>query len=177
MSHPLTAGPYEIPEATTFEQVALEDIENPAVRLGASYWQLLRGDRRHPARGELRPRDMAGVLHNMMLVKVLDGGADFEYRIVGNAQVQAYSAQFQGRRISDIAKNWPVFCRTVSSVYTHVFQSDQPFAIRGRAGRDFPDAKFDRSEHVFLPLGDSDDTVDHLLIYSSFAMRPATEGA
>ena len=39
--------------------------------------------------------------------------------------------------------------------------------MRGRIGREFPQAKFVYHESVFLPLGASEDAVDHLLIVST----------
>ncbi len=36
-----------------------------------------------PARSELSPRDVRAILHNIVLIRVIDGGRDYEYRIVG----------------------------------------------------------------------------------------------
>jgi len=173
MSQPAILGPHETPENTQARQIALDELENPAVRLGVGYWRSLRGARRYPARGDLRPRDMAGILGHMILVKVLEDG-DFEYRIVGDAQVQAYARPFQGKRVSEVVRDWPVFGRIVKGIYTTVAGSGEPFALRGAVGRDFPDAKFVYSEHAFLPLGAQ--TVDHLMVVSHYAARPFANG-
>ena len=167
---PVSASPY-VPDTSSVELIPLERLEDSHLRLAVSYWRARCGDRRHPSREELQPRDIAGVLRNMALVKVLDGGADFEYRIVGDAQVRAYALRLQNRRLSDVAADAPAFGGIVQGLFTHLVQDGAPFAIRGRIGRDIPEANFTDIESVFLPLGASDHVVDHIVIFSSYVMR------
>jgi hypothetical protein len=110
---------------------------------------------------------MAWILRDMILVKIIDGGADYEYRIVGDAQVQAFSIPLQGRRISEIAVTAPWFSQIATVTYEYVRRSGEPLAIRGRTGSEFPEARFVYHESVFLPLGANDAAVDHILIVST----------
>jgi hypothetical protein len=171
MSPSLAPAPHEIPAKTFVETITLDQLDSSVVRLGANYWRSLRNGRKFPARENLSPRDLAGVLRNMVLVKVLDGGADFEYRIVGDAQVCAYSIPLQGRRFSEVAADAPRFGRVLRGLHTQICQTGEPFAIRGRVGRDVPQANFIYCESAFLPLGASDAAVDHVLVFSTYIVR------
>ncbi|MGC9952764.1 MAG: PAS domain-containing protein [Rhizomicrobium sp.] len=158
---------HETPDQTAVHVVTFDELESPIVKRAADYWLSLRNGRRFPAREDLHPRDMAGFLRDMALVKIIDGGADYEYRIIGDAQAQAYSVPLRGRRISEIAVTAPWFGQIAANTYEYVRRSGEPLAMRGGVGREFPEAKFVYNENVFLPLGASDDAVDHLLIVST----------
>jgi hypothetical protein len=89
------------PRPTLHEVIALDELESPALRAGVRYWRQLCGERRFPGREDLNPRGMAKLLRNTELVSVLDGGDDYEYRIVGDAVACAYGGSFQNHRLSD----------------------------------------------------------------------------
>ena len=167
----LAPAPHEIPAKTFVETITLDQLDSPVVRLGANYWRSLRNGRNLPGREALSPRDMAAVLRNMVLVKVLDGGDDFEYRIVGDAQVCAYGIPLQGQRLSSIAAAAPRFGRIVQGLFKQVCKNKEAFGLRGRVGRDVPEANFVYCECAFLPLGASDAAVDHILIFSTYIVR------
>ena len=158
---------HETPDQTAVHTVTLDELDSPVLKLAADYWRSLRNGRRFPARADLRPRDMAEILRDMALVKIIDGGADYEYRIVGDALAQAYALPLQGRRISEISVTAPWFGQIAATTYDYVRRSGEPLAMRGRVGCEFPEAKFVYNENVFLPLGASDDAVDHLVIVST----------
>ena len=158
---------HDTPDQTAAHTVTLDELDSPVLRLAADYWRSLCIGRRFPARADLHPRDMAGFLRDMFLVRIIDDGADYEYRIVGDAQAQAYAVPLQGRRISEISVTAPWFRHVATTVYEHVRQSGELLILRGRVGREFPEAKFVYHESVFLPLGAKDDIVDHLLIVST----------
>jgi hypothetical protein len=171
MSQSLTHTSEYVPDASSFEVIPLEQLKDPLVRLGVDYWRMRRGGRRHPAREDLQPRDIKSILRNVALVKVLDGGADYECRIVGDAQVNAFSLRMQNRRLSEISADAPVFGGIVQSIFAHIMQQSAPSAIRGRIGRDIPEANFTDVESALLPLGATDNIVDHIAVVSSYVMR------
>ena len=160
-----------IEDITSVHPIALDELENPIVKQGIDYWLSLRRGRPYPARKDLSPRDMIALLRNVVLVKVIDNGEDFEYRIVGEAQDQAYGWRLQGRRISQIAAEWPAYGHHVLGSYRHVRENRVPLCVRARIGSDFPYLKFVYCEHAVLPLGDDDSAVDHLLIFSAYIPR------
>lgn len=160
-----------IPDRSSFTPITLDEVQSPALRLGAEYWRKLRGERRFPAREDLNPREIAGILTRMNLVKVIDGGADYEFRIVGDAQAQAYNVKLHKRRVSEIAAEAPRLAETKRMLFSKVVNTGAPFAMRTRAGYDVTEVNFSEAEAVFLPLGASDAAVDHLLIFSDYVWR------
>jgi hypothetical protein len=168
---------HDTPDQTAAHTVALDKLDSPALKLAAEYWLSRRNGRRFPARADLHPRDMTGILRDLILVRIIDGGADYEFRIVGDAQAQAYSIPLQGRRISEISVTAPWFTQIATITYDYVRRSGEPLTLRGRIGREFPEAKFVYHESVFLPLGASDDAVDHLLIVATNVFNAFSKNA
>jgi len=168
---PDPSTPEAAPETSSSRVVALDEIENPLVRVGVSYWRSLRGAKNFPARSQLMPRDMTGILRNIVILRVLDGGKDYEYRLVGDNQVQAYGFNFQNLRISQIVSAAPELGRLMHGIYEHVRTTAEPFAVRGWIGKEVPDARFVYHESVFLPLGADGNTVDHELIVSAYVPK------
>jgi hypothetical protein len=116
-----------------------------------------------PARSELNPRAMVGFLRNIALLRVLDGGADYDYRIAGDAHVQAYGKSFKDARLSDVIADLPQLGGMLRGVFEHVRATAAPFAVRGWIGREIKDARFVYHESCFLPLSEAGATVDHIL--------------
>ena len=168
--------PPEGPETSSVFVIGLGDLEDPAVKLGAEHWQRLKGDRRFPARDELTPRDMAPFLRNIALVRVIDGGRDYEYRIAGDAHVEAHGATFQGTCLSDLEARAPRYGRLTRATYEHVRVTAEPYCLRGWVGRDVPDSRFVYYESAFLTLGANGDAVDHLMIVSAYMPRSGAIG-
>lgn len=166
-----TNTPYHMAETSTAESIALEDITDRAVGLGVECWKKWRGARRFPSKDDLQPRDIAPALRHMILTRVIDGGTDFENRIVGDAQVRAFAIPMQHRRLSDVGAAAPGLRLILQRVLMHVAQHGEPLAIRGRVGRDIPQANFTDTEAAFLPFGATDDAVDHIAIFNSYVMR------
>jgi hypothetical protein len=144
--------------------IAPEDARNPFVRMGVVYWRSLCGQRKFPARDQLTLRGMAPFMPYSVIIAVIDGGADYEFRYVGEAQRQAFKTYFKGMRVTQIEAAAPELGGVLRSVYEIVRFSGAPFAVRGRVDHEPPGSKFLYHETAFLPLGESDDAVDHLLI-------------
>jgi hypothetical protein len=159
------------PEATTLEIVTLDELIDPTVRRGVARWRQLCGTRAFPSREDIRPRDCAGLLRNMMLVRVIDHGADFELRIVGDEISRAYPAPLNGRLLSDVAAELPLVGHGWGNMFRVVVGTRLPIAIRVRVGLNAPDVRFSMSEAACLPLGPSDDTVDHLMSIGAHTLR------
>jgi hypothetical protein len=169
-----STDPGDYLDITSFEPVALDDLQNPLVQQAVAYWRARCGQRRFPAREDLDQRALLPFQPHMILLKAIDGGNDFEYRFVGEAQRRAYLRPYEGRRISDPANTSP-YSQVFFAGYRCIQKSGTPFAIRGWAGKDFTSATFAYFESVVLPLGTTDDNVDHLAIFSAYAPRSMTE--
>jgi hypothetical protein len=151
------------------QRIALDDIQNPMLRKGLALWERMRGENRFPARAQMSPREMSGLLRNTVLVKVLDNGADFQFRIVGDAIVMAQGASFQGMTMGEIDQALPGYGTMLRDVYTRVYETGEPLAFRGWFERSADKRPFFH-ESLVLPLGDGQ-TVDHILVIGVYAFE------
>lgn len=87
-----------------YARVTLDSLRSPVLRHVLGVWDAKRNGRAHPARRDLRPRDFAPYLRHLSLARVMDGGDDFELRIIGDEIVQSYGENFTGRTLSSIAE-------------------------------------------------------------------------
>jgi hypothetical protein len=168
---PITASVRSFAETTSITGLAMEDLSSPKLRLGWDYWRMLRGTRRFPTRDEIKPRDIATILSHMVLVKVVDGGADFQFRIVGDHAGRGYSVPFTNRLLSDIATELPRASANWSNLCRQVVASATPFAVRVVIGLDAPEANFTEAEGLFLPLGPADGKVDHIMNFVEHVLK------
>jgi len=161
MSHaePVVARPD--PRASTV--IALDDVASPAVKMGIGYWRRLAGIRPWPCREEISPADIRGLLRNLILLRVIDGGADFEYRIVGDAHVVAYDFCAQGKRLSELGDDTHI--GVLRKLYGRVLRKQAAYAYRGWMARGEGHMLF--SESAFLPLGPTGE-IDHIVNFSAY---------
>ena len=152
-----------IPKTSIIEWVPLEQLRGEPLRVAAAYWAMIRGERLFPAREDLKAREIAGILPYMSLVRVIDGGADFEHRIVGDVMVRAFSVPIQNRRFSDIAKEAPELIELAARLFRKAVELRRPVAWRQRTGRESTHTIFTDSEILLLPLGQTDAAVDHIV--------------
>lgn len=150
--------------------IGLKEAECPAVREGIAHWRRLRGSRRFPSRADLVPRDISSILRHTVLLRVLDQGADYEYRIVGDAHTVAHGFSMQGKRLSQMDKFAPGYGPILKTIYDPVVLQRAAFGLRGWISRGEEEPEFIHSESVFLPLGPDDETVDHVLNFSVYTL-------
>ena len=163
--------PQRAPDASSLYIASLDELDNATVRTGATYWRMLRAARKLPARRDLSPKEMRAILRHVLLLKVIDGGKDYEYRITGDAHVEAYGLNFNNMRLTMIEAASPDFGKMMRGLYEHVRVTADPFAVRGWIGREFGDARFVYFESVFLPFGDDGETVDHIACVSVYVPK------
>ena len=156
------------PDESVASLIPYDAVENAITRTAAAYWRTLRGMRKLPARADLAPRDMRAILSNVVLLRVIDGGRDYEYRIAGETFVWAYNAQFRGLFLSDVEAVNPEHGHRMRALYDHIRQTAEPLGVQGWIGRNLPQARFVYHETVLLPFGDDGLQVDHILIASFF---------
>lgn len=159
-----------IPESTVFNPIAFDCIDSAVLRSGYQYWLAKCAGRRFPSRDDIRPREIASSLRYISLIKVEDG--DFVYRIVGDVIVMSYGLPLQNRRMSDLAYDEPGFDLFIIPLLKQVVKERSPVAGRAKVGRDVLHVNFTHSENLLLPLGPDDDTVDHVLTFSSYVSHP-----
>lgn len=157
-----------LPENSVYEFRALDELQATPLRIAAAYWTQVRGDRRFPARDSLRPRDIATLLPYMSLLKVIDGGADFQHRIVGDIVVRAFRVVMQNRRFSEIAQDAPSMVQRCLPLFQKVVETGAPLAWANFTGHDAAHVNYSYSEVLLLPLGRSDNEVDHVVVFASY---------
>lgn len=137
--------------------VRLKPLDAMAARLEPVHaiWHEKRGMCRFPSRQAITARDIKPYLKHVTLMRVLDGGRDFEYRIIGDAHVQAFGRNFQGRKGSD----FPQLAVLGELAHRPVVDDGTPRLLEYRLK--FKDMPLYRRETLFLPLGE--DVVDHIL--------------
>ncbi len=150
------------------QRMALEEIENPIVRRGLELWNEARGVRRFPSRSDLTPRRLSDILRNVVLVRAVDNGEDFQVRVAGDAIVLAQGASFQGMTMQEIDRVVPGFGSDLCMLYRRVYKTREPLALRGWYERSDRNAFF--HESVLLPLG-SGEIVDHVLCTAVYARQ------
>ena len=153
------------------QRIAVEDLRAPVVKDVYKHWVDLKGTRSFPAREQITPRAMARLLRNIVLLRVIGEGEDFEYRIAGDAHTQAHTYSFSNLRISQVDAMAPGYGSAVMRAYRGVYKRRAPLALRGwieRHGGGLS-AKIIFHESIMLPLGPTDDVVDHLLVGSVYA--------
>ncbi|MCZ4280171.1 PAS domain-containing protein [Kiloniella laminariae] len=74
----------------------------PLIEIGMTHWYHLKGQRSLPFRNDLDPINIAKLLGHSCLIRVINDGEDFEYKIIGSG-IQAISRSGQtGKKISEI---------------------------------------------------------------------------
>lgn len=149
--------------------VPLSAIDSPILVKALDLWNGLKAKGLRPARTDVTPRLLKPILRNTSLVKVMDGGADYEYRIVGDAFVQAHGRSFQGLRWSETSELSPGFHKFIKPVYDRVVRDGEPLAMRGWIERGGVRESHIYCEYLYLPLGEP--AVDHILIAAVYLRR------
>jgi hypothetical protein len=152
-----------IPEYSTGRVVGLDNIESMTLRQIADHWNELRGYRLFPSRNDFKPVNLKRLLRHVTLLRVIDGGADYQFRVMGDVHVQAYGENFSNQMLSEMGLQHQKFAEGLKIFYDGVRMGRQPVAYRGWIGRDMPETKYSFHEVIYLPLGDTDAAVDHII--------------
>jgi hypothetical protein len=94
---------------------------------------------------------------------------DNEFRIIGDAHVQAYGTSYQNKRVSDVIAAEPRFGKQLKAAYDLVCITKRPYAFRGTLGYEIQDAHFAWYETCYLPFGAGE--VDHILNAAVYTHR------
>lgn len=153
-----------------FRLKPVEEMQTPLIRLH-SLWNEKRGQRPFPAKDAITPREIKEHLAYAAILRVLDGGNDFEYRLAGEALNRAFGGSLHGRKVSELS-NVSMFTdldALMDAVFRPIVAEPRPIAVRFEF--ELPDHSTFWREALHLPLGDDDRAVDHILAASSEAIR------
>jgi hypothetical protein len=147
-------------------EIALEAISHPMVRQGYAYWNEKRKERPFPERAEIAPREIRNLLPNIILVRVIDGGADYEFKIVGQANVIAHGFNVTNARVDALDRQVDGYARLMRQIFGRVL-TGVPFASRGALKH--INRAYRRYESLYLPLGAGVGHVDHIFTVAGYS--------
>ncbi len=144
-----------------------------------AYWLAKRGERRMPARQDIEPTEIPGLLRNVMLIDVFHDPVRFRYRLIGTNVVDATGENRTGKCFDSVdffATN-PI----VREQYVAVAATGEPVHSLEPFYRLDNGTKYE-VERLLLPLSADGVTVDMLLVYfhfksGSFAAHPRLSGS
>lgn len=157
----------------TNRRIALTELDNSVLLEGMALWRKMKGERRYPARNDISVRTLKPLLRNICLLKVIDCGQDYDYRIVGDAYVLAHGISLQGKLWSEARTIAPGYTAYIKPIYDEIVREAQPIATRGWIERLAGSKGHVYSEYLFLPLGEGG--VDHILIFAAYIRRDGLE--
>jgi hypothetical protein len=154
-SRPTTARP-----RTELEY--LERVDVPLLNELMAYWNARRGARLAPRRADIDPADLKAHLSRLVMLDVIDGGADFRYRLIGSALTQAMGRDSTGHRIGDLYAGDPAVMDSLRDYYRRVVAEARPIFTQGHIFW-VPDRGHRRFITAAMPLSDDGTTVNMIL--------------
>ena len=152
-----------LPHLRAIEQIAVADLESEELGKIVALWDKWRGGRPMPERRDIAMKDLGRHLSKISLIRVIDDGLDYEFRVIGDAHVEVYDSTFQGKRMSDVSTVSRKIGKMLRTPFDMVHTTRQAIAFRGLIGREFTHAHFSWFEACYLPLGAPQAGVDHIL--------------
>jgi hypothetical protein len=128
------------------------------VRL-ARHCAAMAGERNMPQRRSLDPQEVVWLLGRIFLLDVLEGGADYRYRLFGSAMAMVYGEDLTGRRLSELGRDG--FESAMRADYDAVVATRAPLFRRGDLL--WPGKEYVGVERLLVPLSDDDRTVSMIL--------------
>jgi hypothetical protein len=170
---PETSGRTEV-DGGLIGPLALGDIDEPLLLQGLEYWRQSCGTRKFPAREDISPRGLKALTRNVILSGVIDGGRDYEYRVIGDVHVLVHGQTVQGKRWSELPTTDNIIAQRRKCQYDEVVLTGKPNAISGFLTRHFLSfGATEKDDLIFcqsicLPLGTDDGQVDYLLTFTVY---------
>ena len=124
------------------------------------YWRAKSQTRLAPARQDIDPRDIPRLLPWIWLIDVVDGGADFRFRLGGQKLIE-----FLGRRVCDnliSSQMQTPFFATVAESLALCVREKKPL-LRERARTTYELRNYLETETPLLPLSDNGASVSQIL--------------
>lgn len=132
---------------------------NSKVDEALAYWDRIGGTSRTPARIEFDPCHIPQLLPHVVFMKVIDGGRDFQFRVIGDAARSFFFENYTGRLLGDLSHidpDGPLIENLREAVRT-----GRP--VRRPVEYVGPLKNFRKLDEVMLPLSGEGGAVTHLL--------------
>jgi len=151
--------------------IAIDDIQSPILQAGLEIWNRTRGKRPFPSRHDMSPRVLGALLRHTALLKVIEDGRDFEFRVIGDGIVMAQGHSHQGMRVSEIGGINSPLGDEVLRIYRGIVRTQAPAAYRGPILRPVDHGTLHR-ESLLLPLGPAGGGVEYILAVIVYSAHP-----
>lgn len=151
-------------------RIGVTEIDSSLLNGLLAMWNSKKNGRRFPAREAISPRDMVNFLRHVTLYRVAPDGSDFEWRVMGDAAVQAWGKNFSGFNAAQLNAVEPGMGDVFRRICASVARRREPLVLRGTLTK----GPYEHigQESLFLPLGPDDQTVDHVLSASWYVAKP-----
>jgi len=148
--------------------------EPPLLAALSRYWSAKRGDRPMPGRFDIVPGEIRYQLTHVLLADVVEGGADFRYRLVGSGLHRSFPQVPTGKLMSEaLAPFGEATVTGTIAAYRQVVTSRTPSRLRGAGALYGQDPKY--FDAILLPLSDDGETVN--MIFGGFFFDWDRDGA
>jgi len=135
---------------------------DPRLHKVYDYWQQKRGTRAMPARRDIDPTELIGVLPHLMLVDV-EEGPRFRYRLFGTAVSEAFGSDPTGRYIDEVMVG--AYKTFLLGLYNDLIVSKKPVYSTSIYGGT---SEMLWTQRLMLPLSSNGDHVDKVLAVQVF---------
>lgn len=160
------------------ERIDASLLESPVTRAGHAYWGNLRTARIMPARSDVSPRDMAGFLRNVSIVTVVPDRNDYFFSLIGDEVASAYAVSLRHRHLSEVDEELsPDISESLKAIFDEIRRKRTPIAYRSWIAGGTADQRYRYREAILMPLGGSDDKVDHIFVVDGPLPDPAPPAA
>jgi hypothetical protein len=143
------------------EELPLDRVEQPRLKVVLDHWHTVRGQRPMPARRDIDPQELKGALGIVMIARLDPIHDDFRFSLFGTEIAQAQRADFTNKLARDLKPH--DFGLVISDSYRQVRQSGRPYYGRLSLALEREMVSYHR---LVLPLGADDATVDAVLVAS-----------
>lgn len=127
-----------------------------------AYWESKRAGRLAPRRADIDPTEIPRLLPYLFMLDVLDGGADFRYRLIGTHITEGMGRDVTGKKISELYEDRPQARKQLDATFRLPLTNKQPIFSRGRVFW-MPRREYQRFIGCSLPLSSDGATIDIVL--------------
>lgn len=141
-------------------------IEHPKLSALQALWEAKRGAREFPSRADFDVLELTAWMGNLTILEVVDGGADFRFRLHGTNIVNLYGHEMTGKLASTLPL--PV-AKVIFEEFGTLVHRRAPMLIQ--RGHVSPHRDFTKVIKLLLPLYVDDETSVQQLFSCSYPVR------
>lgn len=158
----------------SFEQLLPDDAPEDIRRL-VTYWIAKAGDRLMPQFADIDPTEIPWALGRVYLVRVVESGTDFVYRLTGERINERHGMSLTGKRPSDVFP--PELARQIGDRWRRLVA--EPAVCYTDSEHKTNAGWLMRARRVLLPLGPAGGPGDHVFgmtVFDAPSVNPVTIG-